>query len=209
MFEAQIEILKRCWADQPFSFQGEFYEFPEIDVTPKPVQKGGPEIWFGVGDQAKRPLDRAARLGHGWTGGAGTGLDYYYGRVREHDRWAEAGKAVVFMNQLPAEDPEAMNAKYGPHLAYIPNWYNPGVGPTTVDNRERSVIMETEWFAEPAEIARQVDEVKARGATGALWFAPFAGVSPLEANPIFADLVHKVKPLLQVSPASTTASPAA
>src|SRR3954454_14140712 len=51
MFEEQVEILKRCWADEPFSYKGEFYDFPEIDVTPKPVQKGGPEIWFGVGDQ--------------------------------------------------------------------------------------------------------------------------------------------------------------
>jgi alkanesulfonate monooxygenase SsuD/methylene tetrahydromethanopterin reductase-like flavin-dependent oxidoreductase (luciferase family) len=196
MFEEQIHILKKCWADEPFSFQGEFFNFPEIDVTPKPVQKGGPEIWFGVGDQAKRPLDRAARLGHGWTGTPG-GLQAYFDRVREHDRWEEAGKAVIFANQLPADDPEAANAKYGEHLAYIPNWYNPGVGPTTIDNRERSVVMETDWFAEPAEIARQLDELKAAGATGALWFAPFAGVSPLEANEVFGDLITKVKPLMK------------
>src|SRR3954453_24043509 len=124
MFEEQIEILKRCWADEPFSFKGVFYDFPVIDVTRKPLQKGGREIWFGVGDQAKKPLDRAARLGHGWSGGPG-GLENYLNKVREHGRMAEAGKAVVFVNQLPAEDPEAMEAKYGEHLDYIPRWYRP------------------------------------------------------------------------------------
>jgi alkanesulfonate monooxygenase SsuD/methylene tetrahydromethanopterin reductase-like flavin-dependent oxidoreductase (luciferase family) len=198
MFEEQIEILKLCWADQPFSYKGEFYDFPEIDVTPKPVQKNGPEIWFGVGDQAKKPLDRAARMGHGWTG-TSRGLENYFAAVRAQDRWEEAGKAVVFMNQLAADDPEAMNARYGEHLTYIPYWYNPGVGPVGPPRGEptRSSLVETEWFAEPAVIAAQLDELKARGATGALWFAPFAGVSPLEANEVFADLVTKVKPLMK------------
>jgi alkanesulfonate monooxygenase SsuD/methylene tetrahydromethanopterin reductase-like flavin-dependent oxidoreductase (luciferase family) len=58
MFEEQIEILKKCWAAGPFKHKGEFYDFPEIDVTPKPAQAGGPEIWFGVGS--------------GWTGGPGS-----------------------------------------------------------------------------------------------------------------------------------------
>ncbi|MFT4585395.1 MAG: alkanesulfonate monooxygenase SsuD [Gammaproteobacteria bacterium] len=195
MFEEQIEILKKCWAAGPFKHKGEFYDFPEIDVTPKPAQAGGPEIWFGVGDQAKKPLDRAARMGHGWTGGPG-GLKNYLDKVKEHGRMAEAGKAVIFMNQLPADDPEAMEAKYGEHLAYIPNWYNPGGELEMSGWNDADAPAAPGWFAEPAEIAKQLDYLRARGATGALWFAPFAGVSALEASPIFAELISKVKPLM-------------
>ena len=195
MFEEQINILRNCWADGPFKHQGEFYDFPEIDVTPKPVQAGGPEIWFGVGDQARKAVDRAARMGQGWTGFPG-GLDNYLNKVREHGRMTEAGKAVVFMPQLPADDPEAMNARYGEHLAYIPNWYNPGGPLTTPAWDEPNAEPTVGWFAEPEVIASQLDQVRARGATGALWFAPFAGVSALEASPIFADLIKKVKPLM-------------
>lgn len=195
MFEEQINILRKCWADGPFKHHGEFYDFPQIDVTPKPVQAGGPEIWFGVGDQARKAVDRAARMGQGWTGFPG-GLDNYLNKVREHGRMAEAGKAVVFMPQLPADDPEAMNARYGEHLAYIPNWYNPGGPLTTPAWDEPNAEPIVGWFAEPEVIARQLDQMRARGATGALWFAPFAGVSALEASPIFADLITKVKPLM-------------
>lgn len=126
MFEEQVEILRKSWADVPFAFKGEFYDFPEIDVTPKPVQNGGPEIWFGVGDQAKKPLDRAARMGNGWIGGI-PGLDNYYEKVREHNRMAEAGRAIVG-GKLPAKDPAAMEAKYGEHLRYVIDWYNPAAG---------------------------------------------------------------------------------
>lgn len=196
MFEEQIGILRKCWADGPFKHTGPCYDLPEIEVTPKPVQPGGPEIWFGVGDQATRALDRAARMGQGWTGFAG-GLDNYLARVKAHGRMAEAGKAVVFMHQLPADDPEAMNARYGEHLAYIPNWYNPGGQLELPAWKEPDAPAAPSWFAEPAEIARQLEALRARGATGALWFAPIAGVNALDVVPIFSDLILKVKRLMQ------------
>jgi hypothetical protein len=100
------------------------------------------------------------------------------------------------MSHLPADDPEAMNAKYGEHLAYIPNWYNPGGTldlPAWIDP---NAPVTPGWFAEPTEIAKQLDELREQGATGALWFAPIAGVSALDVNPIFTDLITKVKPLM-------------
>ena len=39
-----LEILRRCWGEEPFSFQGRFWSFPEIDVVPKPIQKP-PPLW--------------------------------------------------------------------------------------------------------------------------------------------------------------------
>src|SRR2546425_3326736 len=84
------------------------------------------------------------------------GLENYLNKVREHGRMAEAGKAVVFVTPLPADDPEAMEAKYGEHLAYIPNWYRPGGGP--VANTRWSGETEpsaTSWFVEPSVLAKQ------------------------------------------------------
>jgi alkanesulfonate monooxygenase SsuD/methylene tetrahydromethanopterin reductase-like flavin-dependent oxidoreductase (luciferase family) len=191
MMEEQVEILQKCWADEPFSYKGEFYDFPEIDVTPKPVQAGGPPIWFGVGDQARKPLERAARMGNGWIGSIG-GLENYYEQVRKLDRMAEAGRVVVSMMQLPAKDPEAMNAKYGKHMAYVLNWYNPNGQLTTTDG----ALGTTEWFVEPSVMAKELDAARARGATGAWWFAPFAGVAPMETVEVFAALIEDLKPLM-------------
>jgi alkanesulfonate monooxygenase SsuD/methylene tetrahydromethanopterin reductase-like flavin-dependent oxidoreductase (luciferase family) len=194
-FEEQVEILRLCWADEPFSYSGEFYDFPEINVTPKPLQPGGPEIWFGVGDQAKRALDRAARMGDGWTG-AIAGLDSYYAKVREHGRMEQAGKADIGIRHLPASDPEAMEAKYAEHLEYVTNWYNPGGRITTVWSSNDDRAAASAWFVEPAVIAGELDEARARGATGMHVFAPIAGVSPLETIGLFADFISEVKPLM-------------
>jgi alkanesulfonate monooxygenase SsuD/methylene tetrahydromethanopterin reductase-like flavin-dependent oxidoreductase (luciferase family) len=196
MFEEQIEILKKCWADEPFQHKGEFYDFPEIDVTPKPVQSGGPGIWFGVGDQAKKPMDRAARLGNGWTGGPG-GLENYLNKVKEHDRMAEAGQAIVFMSQFPADDPAAMNAKYGKFIDYHYAEYNTQGGVSQQPYwSEQTEPRGVGHFAEPSVIAEDLEKLKARGATGALWFAPFTGASPVEAIDLYSSIISEVKPLL-------------
>jgi alkanesulfonate monooxygenase SsuD/methylene tetrahydromethanopterin reductase-like flavin-dependent oxidoreductase (luciferase family) len=40
-----LEIMRGCWGDQPFAFQGRFWSFPEIDVVPKPLQRPHPPLW--------------------------------------------------------------------------------------------------------------------------------------------------------------------
>lgn len=40
-----LEILRRAWGDEPFSFEGEHFSFPEIDVVPKPLQRPHPPLW--------------------------------------------------------------------------------------------------------------------------------------------------------------------
>ncbi len=195
VFQEYIEILRKCWANGPFQHTGERFQLPEIDVTPKPLQPNGPPVWFGVGDQNPRALDRAARLGDGWIGGVG-GVTRYLAKVRQYGREADAGRAVVFASHLPARDPEAMEAKYAQHLEYIPRWYNPN-GPVTSPGWGSGGRDRFRWFVEPEALAKELDEVRALGATGALWFAPFVGVSPPESSPFFAGLIEEVKPLMK------------
>ena len=40
-----LEIMRRCWADGPVSYQGRFFSLPDLDVVPKPVQKPHPPLW--------------------------------------------------------------------------------------------------------------------------------------------------------------------
>lgn len=90
-------------------------------------------------------------------------------------------------------------AKYGEHLAYIPNWYNPGGRLELPAWKDPNAPANPGWFAEPAVIAKQLDELRARGANGALWLAPFAGVNALESSALFAEVITKVKPLMASS----------
>jgi Coenzyme F420-dependent N5,N10-methylene tetrahydromethanopterin reductase and related flavin-dependent oxidoreductases len=58
--EESIEILQKSWADEPFSLQGKYYQYENINVTPKPVQKPIP-IWIGAFTEPA--IRRAARIG--------------------------------------------------------------------------------------------------------------------------------------------------
>ena len=58
-----LDILRRCWADEPFSFQGRFWSFPEIDVIPKPVQKPHPALWTAAVSPQTFPMAAEQGLG--------------------------------------------------------------------------------------------------------------------------------------------------
>jgi alkanesulfonate monooxygenase SsuD/methylene tetrahydromethanopterin reductase-like flavin-dependent oxidoreductase (luciferase family) len=56
-----IEILKRAWTGEPFSFEGKYFSFRDAQVLPRPVSKPHPELlWGGMNAQAIR---RGAKLG--------------------------------------------------------------------------------------------------------------------------------------------------
>jgi alkanesulfonate monooxygenase SsuD/methylene tetrahydromethanopterin reductase-like flavin-dependent oxidoreductase (luciferase family) len=50
LFFEYIEIIKKCWTEDNFTFDGRFYQIPQpISVVPKPVQKPYPRFWAAAG----------------------------------------------------------------------------------------------------------------------------------------------------------------
>ncbi len=43
-FAEVLEILKRCWSEECFSFEGKFHRFHNITIVPKPFQKPYPPL---------------------------------------------------------------------------------------------------------------------------------------------------------------------
>lgn len=59
-----LRVLKQAWtADRP-SFSGEFVEFRDLVIEPRPVQKPHPPIF--IGGNSKSAMRRAVQLGDGW-----------------------------------------------------------------------------------------------------------------------------------------------
>ena len=54
-----IAVLKGCFAEGPFSFEGEHYTITDYDGQPKPIQRPHPPIFIGGG--GRRTLTLAAR----------------------------------------------------------------------------------------------------------------------------------------------------
>ncbi|MGI9553617.1 MAG: LLM class flavin-dependent oxidoreductase [Thermodesulfobacteriota bacterium] len=59
--EEGIEIINKSWSDETFSYKGKRYEFEDINVTPKPVQKPLP-IYIGAFEEPA--IRRAGKLGY-------------------------------------------------------------------------------------------------------------------------------------------------
>ena len=44
MFFEALEVMRKAWGDEPFSYEGEYYRFQNINVVPKPYQKPHPPV---------------------------------------------------------------------------------------------------------------------------------------------------------------------
>jgi probable F420-dependent oxidoreductase len=128
IFEESLEILRRCWAGEPFSFRGTHYTLEDVQVRPRPYQRPGPPLWIGASVPAA--ARRAGRLADGFVGTPSTSMDNAT-RLAEIYRYAarEAGREpeVVQMRDawVAASRAEA-DAVYGPHVmtAYRYYWEN-------------------------------------------------------------------------------------
>jgi alkanesulfonate monooxygenase SsuD/methylene tetrahydromethanopterin reductase-like flavin-dependent oxidoreductase (luciferase family) len=59
-----VEILRRAFSGERFSFDGKHFKLKSVTVSPAPYQAGGPPIWIAAWTQAG--LRRAGRLADGW-----------------------------------------------------------------------------------------------------------------------------------------------
>ncbi len=88
-----IEICRQAWADGPVEHEGRYYQRTGFEVTPKPVQPGGPPIMMG--GHHPNAFDRAARLGDRFCMDAGTDSESYEeGEGRNRDVFDRVASAV-------------------------------------------------------------------------------------------------------------------
>ena len=64
-----IEILRRAWTGERFSFHGKYFHFHDVRVLPTPVSKPHPELLWGAG--MPKGMQRAVKLdmSFAWVGG--------------------------------------------------------------------------------------------------------------------------------------------
>jgi probable F420-dependent oxidoreductase len=67
-----LQVLRLLWTQENASFAGKHFQFEDVTLQPRPVQRPNPPIL--VGAQMPRAVKRAARLGDGWTSDSKTTL---------------------------------------------------------------------------------------------------------------------------------------
>jgi len=65
-FSEAVQIMKLLWTEPKSSFQGQYWNFRDISMEPKPIQKPHLPLWFG--GHHENALRRAVKYGNGWMG---------------------------------------------------------------------------------------------------------------------------------------------
>jgi alkanesulfonate monooxygenase SsuD/methylene tetrahydromethanopterin reductase-like flavin-dependent oxidoreductase (luciferase family) len=56
MFFEALEVMRKAWGEEPFSFEGQYYNFQNVNVVPKPFQKPHPRIRVACESRASFPM---------------------------------------------------------------------------------------------------------------------------------------------------------
>jgi probable F420-dependent oxidoreductase len=72
-----LVLLNRLWCEENVNFEGRFYKYKEVTISPRPVQQPLP-LWIGGSSEAA--IERTARYGSGWLAGSAQ-LPAQVGRV--------------------------------------------------------------------------------------------------------------------------------
>lgn len=66
ILDEDLEIWRRVWAESPASFHGEFFDFTDVYIDPKPCTPKGPAMWFGGESLTDPVLRRLVKYGSGY-----------------------------------------------------------------------------------------------------------------------------------------------
>lgn len=61
-FRENVEIVIAAWSNDRLTYDGEFYQFEDIEVLPKPKQKPHPPVWLAA--SSPESISAAAQKGH-------------------------------------------------------------------------------------------------------------------------------------------------
>ena len=127
-FEESLEIMRRSWSGEEFSFHGTHFDLDALHVRPAPYSPGGPPLWIGA--STVPGARRAGRLADGFVAGPSTDL---IGTQRLLDAYRQAAldsgrepRVVLMRDAWVASSRAEAEQVYGPEVvaAYKYYWRN-------------------------------------------------------------------------------------
>ena len=181
-FTESVGVMKALWTQERAVFNGEFWQLDGVPMSPKPVQKPHPPLWFGGRHPAG--LRRTARMADGFMGAGSTSTAQF----REHVEILREELELRGMDSNPFPISKRV---------YI----------AVDDDAERAERRLTEWFGAWYGRAEMGSEVSVWGSVDAcvqgLQEVIDAGAEMLMLNPVFdfdehlETLASKVGPALE------------
>ena len=179
-FTESIGVMKALWTQERAEFKGDLWQLDGVPMSPKPVQKPHPPLWFG----GRHPsgLNRAVRLADGFMGAGSTSTAQFIDHVRT------IREALERRQRDPAEFPISKRV-------YI----------AVDDDSDRARQRLTEWFGSWYGRAEMGAEVSVWGSVEecveGLQEVVDAGAEMLMLNPVFDYDEHLETLMSEVGPA--------
>jgi probable F420-dependent oxidoreductase len=89
--DEMIQIMSRLWSEEHVSFEGKHFQYQDVTISPRPVQRPLP-MWIGGSSDAA--IRRTATLGTGWLGGVQTPSQVAPVIAKIRAATAEAGRTI-------------------------------------------------------------------------------------------------------------------
>jgi probable F420-dependent oxidoreductase len=164
-----LQVMKALWTQSRATVTGTFWQFENVPMEPKPLQKPYPPLWFGAREAVA--LKRAVRHGDGWMGaGVSSSADFIQ----------QVGLVRRFLDEAQ-RDPATFAISKRVYLAVD----------TDRDRAERRL---REWFGLRYKNAEWAPRVSIWGSpaecTDKLGELGRAGAQHLLLNPVFDELEH-------------------
>ena len=179
MFNEALAVLRACWTDETVTFHGDFYNYDNLRVQPKP-QQSPPEVWLG--GIAESELKRVGRLADGWLPSFVTPDD------------AAAGWKTV--SQVAAEhnreiDPEHFGVLIPYVIGQAPDALLAGLKQRRPDIEDISTLVPNSWDS----LAESIEKFVAVGASKFVVIPSVEPQSVNEWNDHLAEAAEKLIPL--------------
>ena len=183
-FTESVGVMKALWTQERAVFEGDFWQLDGVPMSPKPVQKPHPPLWFG----GRHPdgLRRVARMADGFMGAGSTSTAQF----RDHVRIVQ--EELDRRGRDPAELPISKRV-------YI----------AVDDDADRAERRLTEWFGAWYGRGEMASEMSVWGGVEAcvegLQEVIDAGAEMLMLNPVFDYERHLETLMSEVGPALVSA----
>lgn len=150
-----VQLIRKLWTENHVTFAGRHFQFEDVSIHPKPLQKPAPEIWIGADTEAG--AKRAGELGDAWIISPRQSLSHIRKllpiyREATHTRGAGGGKLLLIreLHLAPTKDAALNRAKPFVQRMYdtYVKWGQPG---ERYDVGFEELVRERYIIGDPAE----------------------------------------------------------
>lgn len=115
-----LQIIRRLWAGESFSFEGRHFNLQNASIMPRPVQSHIPLL---IGAYSDKAMARVAQYGDGYIGACEL-YESYAQKLRECGKDPAAGRFYqASMPLVVAHDPERAMDELAPYYHHVNNMY--------------------------------------------------------------------------------------